>query len=285
MLADVNPESSTKFDNSGLVSSAATGYVPKTSWYYVYTMKNHLTGMHFEKEIPSGNPQVMVYKFKNDNESAGAYALWCPTSNQTEVSGYELTIEGGKTQIKLVELTDGSITGLETILNVVNGKVTVNVSERPVFVLAADADYVFPQFSLEVKLELNASMVTNESGLGVATNMVDEQTLSGDPFMGNEGDPVTSWSPGWSTTYPRSAYLDLGQEYDVTKIYLRDRSSSGDLTVSVGEPGNWTPVFDDDLGRYKVWSGHVVNQTTRYIRVTLFAPSSSFSELIIYVKE
>ncbi len=285
MLADVNPASSTKFDNSGLISSAATGYVPKISWYYVYTMKNHLTGMRFQQEIPSGNPQVMIYRFKNDNENVGAYSLWCPTSNQTEVSGYELTLAEGETQVKLVELVNGSISGQETILEVINGKVTVNVSERPVFIIVAGDDYVFPEFHQEVKLELNPTMVTNETGLGVATNMVDEQTLSGDPLMGNNANPVTSWSPGFSATYPRSSYIDLGQEYDVSKIYLRDYSSSGNVTISAGEPGNWTSVFDDDLGRYKVWSGHVVNQKTRYIRVTLFSPSSTFSELILYVKE
>ncbi len=285
MLADVNPASSTKFDNSGLISSSATGYVPKTSWYYVYTMKNYLTGMRFQQEIPSANPQVMVYKFKNDNENVGAYSLWCQTSNQTEVLGYELALAEGETQVKLVELIEGSITGQETILEVINGKVTVNVSEKPVFIIAAGDEYVFPEFHQEVKLELNPTMVTNETGLGVATNMVDEQTLSGDPLMGNDTDPLTSWAPGFSATYPRSSYIDLGQEYDVSKIYLRDRSSSGNVTISAGEPGNWTPVFDDDLGRYKVWSGHVVNQKTRYIRVTLFAPTSSFSELILYVKE
>jgi len=248
-------------------------------------MKNQLSGMHFENEIQSGNSKVMIYKFKNDNENVGAYAVWCPTSNQTSVSGYELTLAADESQVKLVELMEGSTTGQQTSLNVVNGKVMINVSERPVFVIAANDDYVFPTFKQEIKLTLNASMVTNESGLGNASSMADEQDVSGNPLMGVDGQPSTCWVPGWGLSYPFSSYIDLGQEYDVSKIYLYDLFSSGKATISTGEPGNWLPVCDDDLSRYGVWSGHAVNQTTRYIRVTVFAPTSCFAELVIYVRE
>ncbi len=285
MMSDVNPNSSTKFDNSGLISSKATGSVPKLSWYYVFTMKNQLNGMHFETEIQSGNPQVMIYKFKNDNDSVCAYALWCPTSNQTSVTGFGLNLQATDMQVKLVELINGSIIGQETVLNAANGQVIVNVSERPVFVIVSKNNYEFPLVRQETKLVLTPSMVVNETGLGNANSMVDEQVLSGDPLMGIEGAPLTCWSPGWGVTYPRSSYIDLGQEYDVSKIYLRDLYSAGNLTVSVGTPGNWTQVVDDDLGRYAVWSGHVVDKTTRYVRITVHNVQSCFSELVLYVRE
>ncbi len=285
MLKDVDENSSGKFSSSGMIRNEAHGYAPKISWYYVYTMKNRLKDMVFDTEIPTGNPNVMVYRFKHTSQGAATYVVWCPTSNQTTVQDFALTLAGDENTAKLVQLAEGSIVGSESPLVINNHQVHINVSERPVFVMA---------FSEEVRLEMDygdelltiaPSMVVNESGFGDAGLLADEQQISGNPLMGTGGDAITKWDPEYNATYPCHAYIDLGRLYDISMIYVRDMNSSGDVEFSVGAPGKWTPVCSDDLKRYKVWSGHVIDQTSRYLRVTLNSSSSNISEILFYVRD
>ncbi|WP_372633154.1 fibronectin type III domain-containing protein [Cohnella sp.] len=138
MLRDVNPNSSTKYDNSGLISSQNTGGVPKISWYYVYTLKNRLTGMRYSGEQASGNANVKIYKFKNATSTNGGYVIWSPTSNNTTVNDYQLSLTGTPSSATLVTMQNGDTDGVPSALTVSGGKVTVNVSERPIFVLVDD---------------------------------------------------------------------------------------------------------------------------------------------------
>src|SRR5690242_12050213 len=74
--------------------------------------------------------------------------------------------------------------------------------------------------AVDTKLTLTTSMVHVEpNAQGDGHEIVDEQALSGDPPTGS---PTTQWFAGWApgTTYPASAYLDLGQNYTISKIYI-----------------------------------------------------------------
>nr|NQU91933.1 hypothetical protein [Bacteroidota bacterium] len=187
MLRDVSETSSTKFNTSGLITSGATGAQPKPSWYYVNTMKNRLDGMYFDKEIESGNEHVWIYKFKHSNDNVSAYAVWWPTSEETTVSGYELGLDVNEAKAILIELAEGKNYGIETDLVIDNQKVIVDVSERPIFIIASDGNYEFPVFKEEMKFVLDQSMVINETGFGDATRLIDEQDLALDPFMRENG--------------------------------------------------------------------------------------------------
>ncbi len=285
MLRDVNPNSSTKFNTSGLCGSKANNWEPKPSWYYTYTLKNRLTGMHFDIEIESGNQNVMIYKFRQNETNLGAYVVWCSTSNQVYVDNFEFTIEPDITEAKMVTLTNGNIFGEETTLEINDEKITVDVSEKPVIILTASEGYTFPQLENIIKFPIDASMIINESGQGNPTLMVDEQEIAGDPYMGVGGEPITIWSTSFGAAYPVHAYIDLGEEKDIETIYLRDMNATGMMSFSIGEPGNWTEVATENCGRYKIWSSHIIQQSSRYIRVTKYEPSVNFSEVIIYVRE
>ncbi|BBH24110.1 hypothetical protein Back11_54550 [Paenibacillus baekrokdamisoli] len=138
MLRDTDASSSQQFASSGLVSSQATGQTPKISWYYVYTLKNQLTGMRYAGEQASGNSNVKIYKFKSATGSNGGYVLWCPTANNTTVSNYQLSLTTAASTASKVTLTDGNTNGVSSALSIAANKVTVNVSEKPVFVLVND---------------------------------------------------------------------------------------------------------------------------------------------------
>ena len=137
MLIDVNPNDPTQFSTCGLVGPK-NDWTPKKSWYYLYTMKNRLTGMSYVSEQSSGNSDVWIYKFKKSGANNGAYVLWCPTEDGTTVDDYELTLTGSPTSATLVEMVDEDTDGVETSLTISSGKVTVDVSERPIFVLVND---------------------------------------------------------------------------------------------------------------------------------------------------
>ncbi|MFD0715407.1 fibronectin type III domain-containing protein [Paenibacillus sp. GCM10027626] len=138
-------------------------------------------------------------------------------------------------------------------------------------------------YAAETKIVLTPSMVTNESGLGDATLLVDEQALAGDPANGTGGAPVTSWQAGWNASlYPAQAYIDLGQLYDLTSIYLRDTYDMYPITISAGSPGNWTELFTDPLTGWMTWDAHPVDVKTRYVRVMLHDPRVNMSEIVLY---
>ena len=283
MLRDVNADSPYLFATCGLMGPKGD-WTPKPSWYYVYTMKNRLAGMSFEKEIPSGNPNVWIYQFRHKVSGDVAYAVWSPTSNNTRVNNYQLQLND-ESNAYLVEMQHGDKDGIVTQLPISNGKVSINVSERPLFVMAGNYNELPVRYSLDEKMRLDASMVVNESGKGNAQLLVDEQTVAGNPDN-KGGSPTTIWRPSTDdgVSYPAHAYIDLGEETDLTKFYFRDMDSKGDITVSIGEPGNWTPLFSDHLESYGLWKGVVEHVRTRYVRVTLESSESNVSELVLYRK-
>ncbi len=136
MLRDVNAASTTKFDSSGLTSEKSSGHQPKRAWYYVATLRHILLGTRFESEIASGNADVRIYRFRSEGRpSREVYAVWCPTSDSTEVSGFSLSLPDTAAAI-LTSLEPQSTTERSTPLIVEDGKLAFTVTERPVFVIA-----------------------------------------------------------------------------------------------------------------------------------------------------
>ncbi len=132
------------------------------------------------------------------------------------------------------------------------------------------------------KIALTTAMVHNTSGFGDATLMVDEQSVAGDPKGGSGGAPTTQWVPG-GTNYPAEAYLDLGQNYNLSAIYIYDSNGVGNLTVSAGTTvGSWTTLFTDPMNTYLTWSGHNVNVTARYVQFNQANGQSNFREVVLY---
>lgn len=134
------------------------------------------------------------------------------------------------------------------------------------------------------KLTLTPSMVTNETGYYDAGQLVDEQTLSGDPAAGTGGNPTTVWNPGSAASgrHPGGAYIDLGRAHNITDIYLYDAAGQGDFRVYAGAPGNWELLITDPLNTYNTWHGYTVDIDTRYIRIERDVASSNMAEIVLY---
>lgn len=129
------------YATSGLVTYDG---VKRKSWYYLSTLKNRLTDMVYVGEVESGNPNVLIYKFKSLTGSNGVYAIWSPTSNGTTVPNYALIMGGTPSVANSVALTGGNPNGTQTALTISGNVVHVNVSESPVFVTVNIMDGTIP---------------------------------------------------------------------------------------------------------------------------------------------
>ncbi|MEN6578417.1 MAG: hypothetical protein ABFD90_18880 [Phycisphaerales bacterium] len=136
MLRDVNAANTTKFDSSGLTNEKQNGHQPKRAWYYVAAMRHILHGTRFDSEIASDAADVRVYRFRSvERPLRDVYAVWCPTSDSTEVKDFSLALPGVLTAT-LVTLGPESPTGQAASLAVEDGRVSFGVSGRPVFITA-----------------------------------------------------------------------------------------------------------------------------------------------------
>ena len=106
----------------------------KDAYYYMYTLYKTLGSMTFVKEIDSGNKDVWIYEFADDNGKVG-YAVWCPTSNGTVVEDFVLNIDGDKATLVETDSKNADIDGVSTNLQITNNTVTITVSESPVYVV------------------------------------------------------------------------------------------------------------------------------------------------------
>ena len=141
-----------------LVSHEPTGnMIPKEAYYILYTMKRALKDMSFQRELVSGNDDVWVYEYADEEGNYG-YALWCPTSNGTKVNDYKLYVGNTGKDVTLITnnfedhraettqygqvLTPHTYTvnGDDTNLVPDKGYVTVNVSENPIYVIVGNVN-------------------------------------------------------------------------------------------------------------------------------------------------
>ena len=131
-FADVNAQHPGKFNSCGLVSEKDNNYVPKTSWYYIYALKKILTGYQFDSEIPSGNPDVNIYKFTNPATATSIYAAWCNTSVDKKLDKFSFQIDCS--EASLLELAPKSTIPSEKPIIIQGQKVTTRICELPVFI-------------------------------------------------------------------------------------------------------------------------------------------------------
>jgi len=171
MLRNVKNDGTTQFDNCGLVNEK-NDWTPKISWYYTYTLKNLLKGKYFAGEQSSGNPNVMIYKYENATHDTVVYAVWAPTSNGTIVENYKLNLSAPVYAGWITELTEDSIRGTTSDLAVVGNKVSIQVTEKPVFVFTSKTPVTtISETSVGSSLEVFPNPVLDRLTLGLSPDL------------------------------------------------------------------------------------------------------------------
>ncbi len=269
---------------SGITSKRSLGYAPKSAWFYIYTLKNNLFKFRFSKEITTANNNIKIYEFEKDSSNEKAYAIWCPTSINQTINNYTFNLPPDCKYIRKVEFENGSINGLQIDTLIDNNIISLNISEKPILLITSSDTTITNEVSNERKIYLDSTMIINESSKGIAKFLVDEQTISGEPFLGNAGNPVTNWHTSYNANdYPASAYIDLGHERNISQIYLYDSYSICNYEISYGTPSNWISLFSDESKLFQTWSNRVVDVKTRYIRITLYK-NANINEIVLYEK-
>ncbi|MBR1376408.1 MAG: hypothetical protein IJ565_01140 [Bacilli bacterium] len=133
-LNDGPSSDSTQYSTSGLATKVSEGTVKKSSWYGVNTLKYTLKGYRLSSVVKEDN-EMYIYKYTNGVDIY--YVLWSPTENGTVINDYNLEVGNNKTATITV-LKDKEALGVTTDLEVNDTKVTVNVSESPIFVKVSD---------------------------------------------------------------------------------------------------------------------------------------------------
>lgn len=165
----------------------------------------------------------------------------------------------------------------------------VESTTEPLKRMGAHDVYVYADDDLEINEEtyqiaLSADMITDEVTDGsywTAAYLVDEQNCN--PL--NNLHPVgQSWKPYWNMDKgPYYIYIDLKTIHHISTIALHDMHNTKNMTVSIGEPGNWQPLFSEPCDKYKVWNQHELDISTRFIRFgmeeSVFA---AVNEIVVY---
>jgi len=132
-------------------------------------------------------------------------------------------------------------------------------------------------------IPIDLNKVINLSTRDTATKLFDERVISGDPKNSTGGEPSSIWRPGYTSWYyPAEVVVDLGNEYQLTDIYLFDNNGSGDISFYTGTPFQWDSIATNPQNRYMQWSGMEVNTVTRYLKITLWATNIVPSEIVLY---
>ncbi len=134
------------------------------------------------------------------------------------------------------------------------------------------------------QIVLNTEMIVDEvvGGSYMSANyLIDEQNCTPE----NNIHPISqSWKPYWNMDKaPYHIYIDLKSVHHITNIALHDMNNTKNLVISIGEPGNWTPLFTDACEKYQVWKQHETDVETRYIRISMLeSVYAAVNEIVVY---
>jgi hypothetical protein len=129
------------FETCGFIDGGvSSGSVKrKPSWYYVSAMHHWIKNTRFKSVISHGGDQFTpaVYEFEEDGRSA--YALWLTTSLGISAKVDDFRLDVGDAEYAVaVELADKEKHGIGRRLEIIDGYVSVSVTEKPVFVITSD---------------------------------------------------------------------------------------------------------------------------------------------------
>jgi hypothetical protein len=272
-----------RYNTSGLLSHRDGETQPKVSWYYVSALRNIMRGMHFEKDLESSDPEIRIYKFVDNLNQRVVYALWCPTSKGKRVS-YSFTGHGAS-DVKIVSLLNGSISGETKVVSVTDNNLKLEVSETPVFVVTGNDDLKPLQIR---RIPLTQEMLT---GPVEASGIIDEQN-QGDPFDGTfkENKSATGWTN--NTALPIEAIIDLKSNLSVKGIYLKDTYNEAFVDVYyLDQAGEWIQIIKDPMRRYFVLDPYFFKTPllTGKLKIVLEGKTdvktSCLGEIMVYVEE
>lgn len=118
--------------DSGLVTQKGS-WEKKTAWYYVSCMTDVLENADFTEDLSADG--VSCYAFTDRKTGEKIYCLWSPTNEDRVIADHTLSI--GDAAYAYLTVPSEYAEGTVSEMAVSGGKVTLDVTETPVFVRAA----------------------------------------------------------------------------------------------------------------------------------------------------
>lgn len=143
MSRDVYHPASRKYTSSGLTREKWNDHAPKTSFFYVAAFRHLLKNYRFEKELPSGQAQVNLYRFRHVAGDSVVYAVWSTTAQARTLAQFPVAVTG-QDSVKLLQLQDQSPLPTDSLLPRHNDSLRVPVSEKPLFLKTVAQDSQAP---------------------------------------------------------------------------------------------------------------------------------------------
>lgn len=132
MLADVNPESATQFDTSGLLESEKKGFQPKPSFYHVATLRQMLRSTRLVEHLHPDRKDLYVLRFEDSEKTAqSTWVIWTEERHATSKPSVTLSLPG--VTVTRTTLADDREQGLSVAEPIQNGSVTITATPSPVF--------------------------------------------------------------------------------------------------------------------------------------------------------
>jgi hypothetical protein len=140
-LRDGNPENDPRpYLTSGILRKMPDGKTKAyPGWYYISTLVNRL-GKYRPDKVISEKGDVWIYRYRDSiSPDSVAYFLYKAPVNGSRPVSYTFEIGGPSYPIvHQISFMDNSEQGIDTIIPVTDGKITIKVEERPVIILCKE---------------------------------------------------------------------------------------------------------------------------------------------------
>ncbi|MBR0140735.1 MAG: hypothetical protein IJM19_00625 [Ruminococcus sp.] len=260
--------------NSGLVTQKGS-WKKKKAWYYLSCMTSVLKNADFVSENNSDG--VNIWEFKDRITGDTIKAVWSPTNEDKIIKNYKLSC-GDKSNAYLTcpsEFADGTTEKL----NIKDGKISLDVSETPVYITFSDSEknivndknsMIRPQ---EISLTIDKSGEVNkldsapkDSSLNQIYRMFDEPDTMPNPVYGDTDSlktPETNVNKSGITAY---AFFD--KEYVFNAFAVFDTYGTGGISV-----------YDAHTDKL-LWSNNLGSYMTRSISMTADNPPTDCLKIV-----
>jgi len=121
-----------------------------------------------------------------------------------------------------------------------------------------------------VQIKLSAEMLVDEvpgSSYWSPAYLVDEQSCNPENGIHPFSRP---WKPYFNMDKgPYHVYIDLGENYELTKIAFHEMGKFQDLEILTGEPGKWNHLLTVPCTEFNTWVEYNVSVKSRYLLLSM----------------
>ena len=257
--------------NSGLTTGKGE-WSKKLAWYYTACLTSTLKNADFTKD--ASHDGVMDYVFTDRTTGETIHCVWSPTNEDKVVKGFSL--DAGKAAYAYQTTPGTYAEGVTKALTVKSGKVTLDVTETPVFVRFSGTEqtivngrgqYITPQTLTAEK----------ESSQTQADRMFDEPDSM--PTM-IYGDTKGLKTPETDVTAAFTAEVTLDQPYVLTGFGVFDTFGTGSLEIY--DANTDTLLWSSNLGSYMSRSISLTDDSAPTDKLRIVKGGGALNEVALF---